>query len=336
MSMEAQYTAKGSRADVPDTAEQWLARLLDPDCTDADRDAFERWRAASPAHASAYAQAERIWNLSAQAIDTDPALAAAAQRALQPSRPRQPLYRWGAATLAVAALLVVALLVVPTWLSPPNAPTGTVYRTAIGQQRTIPLSDGSSILLDTHSVVRVRYSDRARRVDLMRGRAQFSVHGDPHWPFVVHAYNGTVTALGTRFQVALDGDKVDVTLLHGQLAIATRVDDTVRRAALTSGQRLHFDRTGSIGPVHPADMTQARGWTAGKLFVHDWRLPRLLAAMNRYSTTQVVIGDASLKTLRISGVFHVGDQRTLVQALEEGWPVKATNASGDRVVLARK
>lgn len=336
MSMDATHNGKGSDRAVPESAEQWLARLLDPDCTDADREAFERWRAASPAHASAYAEAERLWHLSAQAIDEAPDLATAAQRALQPGAPRRIRYRWAAATLAAAALLVLALLVVPAWLSPPQAPAGTVYRTAIGQQQTISLEDGSRILLDTHSVVRVRYSDRTRRVDLLRGRAQFSVHGDLHWPFVVHARNGTVTALGTRFQVRLDDDTVDVTLLHGKLAIATRVDGNVRHASLTSRQRLHFNRTGVIGPVQPTDMTQARGWTAGKLFVHDWRLPRLLAAMNRYSTTQVVIGDASLDELRISGVFHVGDQQTLVQALEQGWPIEATHAAGDRVVLARK
>ena len=335
MNMDATHNGKESCRGVPDSAEQWLARLLDPDCTDADREAFERWRAASPAHASAYAEAEQLWRLSAQAIDDDPDLAAAAQRALRPSAPRRTRYRWAAAAVAVAALLVVALLVVPAWLSP-QAPAGTVYRTAIGQQRTISLKDGSHILLDTHSVVRVRYSDRIRRVDLLRGRAQFSVHGDEHWPFVVHARNGTVTALGTRFQVRLDDDKVDVTLLHGKLAIATRVDGNVRHASLISRQQLNFDRAGVIGPVQPTDMAQARGWTAGKLFVHDWRLPRLLTAMNRYSTTQLVIGDASLDKLRISGVFHVGDQQTLVQALEQGWPIEATHAADGRVVLARK
>lgn len=335
MNMDEKNTRTNDSPVAPNEAEQWLARLLDPGCTAAEREAFEQWRAASPAHASAYRQAEQLWNLSDEAIQGDPALMAAAQRAVHGPRPRSR-YRWAIPALAAAALLVAALLIVPAWMSRHGTPAGADYRTAVGQRRTISLQDGSSILLDTNSEVRVHYSDATRRVDLLRGRAQFSVHGDTHWPFVVHAYNGTVTALGTRFQVMLDDDRVGVTLLHGKLAIATRTDGKVRHAYLTSRQRLDFDRAGAIGPVQPADMRLAKGWTTGKLFVHNWRLPRLLAAMNRYSSTQVVIDDPSLLDLRISGVFHVGDQKTLVLALENGWPISATRPAPDRVVLAHK
>jgi len=47
--------------------------------------------------------------------------------------------------------------------------------------------------------------------------------------------------------------------------------------SLHSGKQLWFDRSGHISPVQPADLQAAEGWTEGKLFVHDWKLPDLLA-----------------------------------------------------------
>lgn len=318
-------------------AERWFVRLLDPDCTAAERDAFERWRANNAAHAAAYHQIERIWAMSGDAVSRDPALALAARRALHAPAVRPKHRRWPVFTAAALVVLSLAALFVPNWHASRTAPTGTEYSTIIGQQRTVTLTDGSSVLLDTNSQMMVRYSDSVRRVDLRRGRAQFSVQGNRQWPFVVHAQDGTVTAVGTRFQVSLDGNQVDVTLLEGRLAVATQADAKVRHAALMSRQQLHFDSsTGTIGPVQPADMLLAEGWTTKKLFVHDWRLPALLDEMNRYSSTKVVIGDPSLRQLRISGVFHLGDQKTLLVALEEGWSIHATKTTLGRVFLWRK
>ena len=83
------------------------------------------------------------------------------------------------------------------------------------------------------------------------------------------------------------------------------------------------------------DLQQAQGWTQGKLFVHDWRLPQLLAEMNRYSTTKVAIGDPSLQNIHISGVFRTGDQQTFLAMLQQGWSIRATRAGDKRIVLSR-
>jgi transmembrane sensor len=96
-----------------------------------------------------------------------------------------------------------------------------------------------------------------------------------------------------------------------------------------------FDQSGHIDPVRPADIEVAKGWTEGKLFVHDWRLSDLLAEMNRYSATQLQIGDPSLQNLRVSGAFRIGDQETLILALQQGWPIRANRVSVKQVVLLR-
>lgn len=318
-----------------DEAEHWFVRLLEVGCPAEERAAFERWRAADPAHAAAYREIELLWKQSEEAV-RDPAVMAAANRALRREPDTRAPRRWFFPALAAGFALLVAVLVVPRWLAAPPDPVGVTYTTLAGQQQTVKLSDGSSILLDTDTDVVVRYSASTRRVDLLRGQAQFSVQGNHAWPFVVHASAGTVTAVGTQFQVRIDDHATDVALLKGKLAIATRLPNgTIQDASLVGGQGLAFDESGHITPIHPIDMQNANGWTQGKLFVHDWRLPELLAEMNRYNSTKLQIGDSSLQDIRVSGIFRTNDQQTMLLLLQQGWPIHAQRVSATRIELLR-
>ncbi|WP_233840165.1 FecR family protein [Dyella sp. 2HG41-7] len=335
MSMDRQNALGGAHLGSADEAEYWFARLLDKDCPADARAAFERWRDADPRHAAAFRDVEQLWKRSANAA-RDPAIIAAAQRALRQESSMQSSRRWMFPAMAAGLAALVAIVALPRWLSTQTDPVGTDYVTAPGEQKIVQLADGSSIVLDTDTDVVVRYSARTRRVDLLRGQAQFSVHGNREWPFVVHAGHGTVTAVGTEFQIRLNDDTTDVALLHGKLAItALSSQGDAQNASLTGGQSLSFDQGGHITPVHALDAQKTQGWTQGKLFVHDWRLPQLLAEMNRYSTTQLTIGDPALQDIHISGIFRANDQQTFLLLLQQGWSIRARRVSDTQIVLLR-
>ncbi|HEV2682529.1 MAG TPA: FecR family protein [Rhodanobacter sp.] len=335
MSMDSRTTSTNAALGSPADAEPWFARLLESDCPSDERAAFERWYAASPTHAAAYHEIEYLWKQSGDAV-RDPLVVAAANRALHWTKP-EPRFRrgWFFPVAASAVAAVLALIFIPRWFTAPVDPPGTHYITAVGQQRTVSLADGSSIVLDTNTEVVERYGAHKRRVDLLHGQARFQVQGNPQRPFVVHVQDGTVTAVGTRFQVRINGDTAAVTLFQGKLSIAAVPKDGASQAVLlAAGQQVVFDRTGRIAPIQPADIATADAWAAGNLIVHDWRLPDLLAEMNRYSPTQLQIGDASLESIHISGVFRTGDQQELIQILQQGWPIQANRISPARVVLS--
>lgn len=335
MSMDRENASSFGQTGSPDEAEHWFARLLDERCSPEERAAFERWRNADPSHASAFRELELVWKRSEEAA-RNPAVMAAARRALRKEPETRTPWRWLLPAMAASLAVLVAAIALPRWLSPPADPAGMLYSTMAGQQRTVQLADGSSILLDTDSEISVRYSSRTRRVDLLHGRAQFSVQGNHAWPFVVHSGNGTVTAVGTQFQVRLNEDSTDVDLLKGKLAIATQAPDgTAHLASLIGGESLTFDESGRITPVHSLDTQQTQGWTQGKLFVHDWRLPQLLLEMNRYSQTKLSIGDPSLQNVHISGIFRTNDQQTFLQLLQQGWAIRAKRVSDRQIVLLR-
>ena len=325
-----QHPVAGSQ----DEAERWFVRLLEEDCTPGIRADFERWRTADPAHAAAYREVEYLWKQSGDAIQ-DAAVAAAARRALHrtPSEPWFLRRRWLFPAVGLSFAIVLALVAIPhVWT--PAEPVGTHYTAMAGQQRTVQLSDGSTILLNTDTEIVERYDVRTRRIDLLHGQAQFQVQGNKAWPFVVHAEHGTVTAVGTQFQVRIDGDTTGVILLKGKVDVATQAPDASPQAvSLMAGQQVAFDRSGRIAAVSAADTELAKGWTQGKLFAHDWRLPDLLTEMNRYSATQLSIGDPSLQNLRVSGAFRTGDQENLILALQAGWQIRADRDKSGQVIL---
>jgi transmembrane sensor len=335
MNMDRRNTNRNAELGSYDEAEHWFVRLLEPDCSAGERADFERWRVADPTHAAAYREIELLWKQSEEAVK-NPAIMAAASRALRREPETRARRYWFLPAMAAGLAILVAAIVLPRWLATPVDPTGIAYTTTAGQQQTVALTDGSSILLDTDTAVVVRYSERTRRVDLLHGQAQFTVHGNHAWPFVVHAQHGTVTAVGTQFQVRINDGCTDVALLTGKLAIATESPHgTSQSASLIGGQGLAYDETGRISPLHSIDPKMTGGWTQGKLFIHDWRLPDLLDEMNRYSATKLQIGDSSLQNIRISGIFRTNDQQTFLQLLQQGWPIRAKRLSATQIVLLR-
>jgi transmembrane sensor len=317
-------------------AERWLVRLLDADAGDPRWAEFERWIAGDPAHASAYRQAEQLWRLGVEAA-RDPDLKAAANRAMAHvawSSPTAQLRIWLAPAMAVAAAVCFLGCMVALWWPGLGVnQQGVRYATRIGQQQAIQLQDGSTLLLDTDSAVVVRYGRRARAVVLLQGRAEFRVRHNDEWPFIVSAGGGTVTDVGTAFQVSIGKHHaVSVVLLEGKVSVATARS----KSTLTTGEAVRFDRAGVVRAPYPADLQAALGWTSGEIMARGWTLSRLVAEMNRYSSMKLELGDAALRNVRITGTFRAGDQVTLLKVLESGWPIRAHRLSSTRVVLLHK
>lgn len=315
-------------------AELWFLRLLEPDCPRRERDAFERWRAASREHAAAYEQVERLWADSGEAVQ-EPAVLEAAERTLAETESRPLRVRRWLVPAAVVGAAVGVIALLPRIRPVVEPPSGVRHETAVGERRDVELPDGSSAVLDTGTVLVERFGDGKRRLDLERGRAHFRAAADPARPFVVHAQGGTVTAIGTEFQVRVAESEATVTLLAGQVAVAvaSSSDAPSRSTTLAAGEQVTYTRSGGLGAVSTADAEAARGWTQGKLFVDNWPLADLLAEMNRYSDTQLEIGDPSLEAIRLSGVFTAGDQDTLILILEQGWPVRTVRRSEHEILL---
>ncbi|MFC5568502.1 FecR family protein [Lysobacter yangpyeongensis] len=316
-------------------AEAWLARLSSPECTSADRAAFEDWLAESEANVDAYLQAESVHAL-ARRLASDDLLRAAARRARRnPAIDRRSVLRRFAMGAAIAATVVLAIGVIRRPKPPPTVPVGR-YTTVVGEQRTVALEDGTAMRLDTATTVRVHFARDQRVVEVVQGRVQFTVGADaPHAasprPFLVKAGSGTVRDIGTTFQVRHVDADVEVGLIEGVVQVTA--DATGTSDTLAPGEQVRIDAQGALQASQPFDLAVARAWTQGDLVFKERRLDQLIAEMNRYSATPLRLADPALGALTVSGVFHIDDQAALVAALEQGWGLKARRGGNGEIVL---
>jgi len=325
----------------------WFARLRSGRVDERVDAAWSRWMTEADTHAKAFENTELAWELSSdlegrpkiEALlrDLDAQFPADARRAAAQLIPgRGPFavlaQSWRLAGLAALALLCVGIV---TFFML-NRTSVTDYTTEIGEQRTITLPDDSHVLLNTATHVRVTYSRSLRRIDLLSGEALFQVQKDARRPFEVHALNGVTTAVGTEFDVQVNGASAAVAVLVGTVKVEGSAGDPKGQSVqVTLGQAVDYSAAGDLSAVHAADANRIRAWQAHRVVYTDMALASALQDYNRYLRVPIVVGDPSLAARHVNGVFRIGDQTAFIHALEEGLHVKAV-ATGSEIVLQKQ
>ncbi|MET3837881.1 transmembrane sensor [Brevundimonas sp. UYEF29] len=309
-------------------AADWFARLNQRTVTTADVRGFSDWRR-DPENARAFSRVEAMWE-AAGTLAKNPDMAnltrdaaAAAKSARKPKLATGrliPIGVVGALTLALGAGGVL-------WMS--QQPTR--YATAVGEQRTIQLEDGSRITLDTGSEVAVRFTGGRRSVTLNNGQAMFDVEGDPARPFIVAAGDTRVTAIGTRFDVRRSGTGARVILVEGRVDVR-REAAADGRWALSPGQEV---TTSAPRPtIATANVPASTSWTSGRLTFENTPIAEAVAEVNRYSREPIELRDSRISSVQVSGVFNAGDIDGFVAALSDLYALQSTKAEDGRIVLS--
>ena len=183
------------------------------------------------------------------------------------------------------------------------------------------------------------FSATSRRLVLEKGRAFFHVAKDAGRPFLVMAQGGVVRAVGTQFDVYEHDDVVEVTLVEGRVEVTPEdgQQGLQRPMAMTAGQRLLMGEAYATPVIESANTRTAVAWLSGKLVFNDTPLPAALAQFNRYSTSKIVIGDAAVGQLHVSGVFRDDDSRSFVDALRGSYGISIRrDSAGDLTLLSEK
>lgn len=213
------------------------------------------------------------------------------------------------------------------------------YRTAIGGLQDIPLPDGSVITLSSDSRVTVRFSRSERRIDLLQGEAFFKVAKDAERPFVVGAGDHRAIAVGTRYDVRRDAGDLRVIVTRGVVRLESDNGPGGRRQPTTllpaGSIALATDSSVAVSSVPVQQAEELVSWRSGFISLHDTPLAAAVAEFNRYNQRRIVIGDASIGTLRVGGNFRWSNADSFVRLLELGFPVRAVR-SENMIVLKRR
>ena len=187
-----------------------------------------------------------------------------------------------------------------------SAYAATPYETGIGEQRRIALGDGSTMLLDAATRVRVIATPDRRRLWLKRGRIDLSV-ASMATPFRLDAGGDEMTARAGRFDLRRDeDDRVAMTAIAGRAVVS------MARAPVILN---HGDRMRNGGAVDRPDLAVTQAWTSGRAAFHDDTLQAVADEANRYSVTRLVIADRAAAELRVSGMYRMGDTLALARSL---------------------
>lgn len=310
---------------VSGEAERWFARRLEPAVRESERAAFEHWHDGNPAHAQAFASTERLWETLSVLKQSERLRAA-----VPPPDERRFRRLLHPAFLAFAASIAVVAIGAFFWLD--RAVPAQTFTTALGEQRTETLADGTILRLNTHSTLDVQITKTGRLITLREGEATFDVARDASRPFVVAAGDGTVTAIGTHFQVRHEAGSVSVALIEGRVQLARPARREVE--TLAPGQQATFSEDSSGIVRRNVDLAMLTRWTSGRIEFRGTPLVQAVAEANRYSARKIRIGDPAIESLPVSGTFRTGDVDGMTTAFEAAFPVRAQRGE-DEVVLYR-
>jgi transmembrane sensor len=325
-------------------AADWLVRLQSTEVSVEDTLAWQAWLNEKPINAQAFARLEEL----SQVLRDVPAPGAVSPRRFardhydasvpikdwrEPSALRRP---WMA--IAAGASFAVLALTVAMWRTSPATDT---FTTAIGENRNIALSDGSTIALGADTQIKVSFSEDERNIELSKGEALFMVAKDAARPFKVHAGDATVVAVGTAFNVERDSDRAVVSVTEGRVvvepvthflpvAMLHEFKPKLRSVRLDAGQQT---TAGSAGIEEPTKMEDpATGWQVGHLAFHMQPLHYVIEDVNRYAHKPIVLEGENVGTLVITGTVERENIAGWVRSLERAFDLQATEEA-DRIIL---
>ncbi|MBY6240317.1 FecR family protein [Methylosinus sp. Sm6] len=294
--MVAEPDETGARSGAAhEAAIEWWVLAKAGELSGARRADFEAWLAADPAHAAAYADIARMFE---EARALRPAHAPAKRASRRP-------------TAALAALLAASLAVFACF-DHLSILLQADHATGVAESKSVTLSDGSRVELDAGSAIALRFEPGRRVVRLLAGEAWFVVAPDAARPFVVEAAGGSVTALGTAFDVALREGGAHVSVGEHRVAVASGG----ARVEVGERQSTAFETAAPGQPPVSVAADAIAAWRRGALVVEDRPLGEVLATLARYRHGAVLCLRPSTCARRVSGVFSTSEPLTTLREIE--------------------
>ena len=329
-----------------DDASLWIERL-DEGLTDEETAELQAWMATNPDNQAVLFKMARLWDK----MDTLSRLSTLFPEELGVVRRR----RWP----RVAAAAVVLLGLAVAWLGFSEDPAGLVdemlvqargestHETAIGEHATVALTDGTELVLNTNSRVRVRYGARYRLLVLEAGEVHVQVAEDPERPLSVIAGGNIVQAVGTAFNVEItDDQRIELVVTDGKVRVGVQAvvanNDRVARPAVLpdtaplveAGQEVMLGQAApEVVSVTEDEIEVKLSWRNGNLIFRGESLEETVAEVERYTAVEFVIVDEELKRIRVSGLFRAGDVDGMLAVLRENFDIAAERVDDQRVLL---
>jgi transmembrane sensor len=319
--------------DIDEQAADWVARRDRSPLSAVQAQELDAWLSSDRRHRGALLRADALAMLSesAQALGSDfePSRFFPSQGPVRSHPSRRKLLAWaGGGGLAAASLVALGL----------GAPAFGAIATRRGEVRRVTLDDGSTVMLNTETGVRVWYSGAERRVQLLYGEVYFTIVGDPRSPFLVDVGEARLSAEPGAVRIrSLDGGPLDVLVDKGKVLL--RAARGTAPIVIGANMRMTLPSVG-IKPggqpmmVTPDIVSRELAWRDGKVAFEGERLDQAAAEFARYSRMRIDIADPALAAEPVSGLFSAADPVGFAHAVAGIFDAEVA-VRGNVVTLAR-
>tara|TARA_R110002096_G_scaffold70142_12_gene168202 strand:+ start:5197 stop:6225 length:1029 start_codon:yes stop_codon:yes gene_type:complete len=316
-----------STEEIEREAATWLAKLdkthngkgvtVDLEAYATQDPEFDLWLKASVGHRVALLRLLSVWKRTGRLQSATPANESLAEVLPLWSRVGHSK-AWGA--LAASILIIFSLISMNYYLAEPAM---TVYQTARGGQQLVPLSDGSRINLNSDTRLDADMTAGERIIILERGEAFFEVSRDEKRPFKIYTGNEVITVLGTKFAVHRRDHGVEVAVTEGRVQVeclSFKCDSTASTAIMTAGDVAKTDNGHLLVENKGVDaIARDLSWRQGFIDFDQASLEEAAEEFNRYNAIELVIEDADIARIPVSGKFRTDNLDAFVRFLTEGF-----------------
>jgi transmembrane sensor len=346
-----------------------LARYVAGTCTSDEARRVEAWMRADPSRRQLVEEVRGLWEAAGDAprraapeVDVDEgwrrvrADMTTDDEADRPARPdrtrsdaraeRRPARRrapgWRVGAMAGLLLLIGGLWLAQSLRPSAEAPTDPTTRTVVtepGERSRVQLADGSSVMLNVDSRLRLPSTFAPeRRVVRLTGEAYFEVEADPERPFIVRTENASVTVRGTAFNVRgyPDEKEVQVAVTEGGVSVRPeRAGAEPAAVELASGEVGWTTAADTTVRTLAADVTPYIGWTEGRLVFEDTPLPKVARRLERWYDLEFRIRDPDIRALRLTATLKSQSVRNVLDVVAASLDIRYQIDQNSVVLRAR-
>jgi ferric-dicitrate binding protein FerR (iron transport regulator) len=194
-----------------------------------------------------------------------------------------------------------------------------------GTQSTFTLPDNSSIVLNSGSEVEYnKWTWDQNRALQLSGEAYFKVAKGKK--FEVNTNLGTVTVLGTQFNVKARKNRFDVTCYEGRVKVNYQNQEII----ITKGKRVSFEN-GLLIAI-PDTMVLQPEWTSGELAFVNENLTAIISELERQFDCSIDYKGASTSQL-FTGTLPAKNLDDALQILASTYHLKSKKESDHKITL---
>ena len=316
-------TAANETEQAISAAIRWMVLLRSGDATERDRQHFEAWRKADPAHAKALAHVEAsLGALLPPSAAGVPRRAAGDALLAAPSRRKlvRGVLSFGAIAVGTGAL-VDRLTPIGQWTAD--------LHTNTGERKETVLADGSTVTLGARSAVDLAYRTEARGLVLRTGAAFVRVTDRDARPFIVRNGNRHVRAHAGSFSARTQGQWLHVAALDAPLQISVAGGDAMTLAPGRTA-RAGLQR---IEPLRESAAFET-SWASGQLQVDEMPLGAVVERLRPYFPGVIRVADDAA-SLPVTGVLPLDQPVRALDALAHTLPLQISRYAGYLVLVER-